>query len=326
MNDTMMIRNPETNEWESVYLPPGGDTYPIGAYAFIAGEKAPTGWLRADGQAVSRTEYADLFNVIGTTYGAGDGSTTFNLPNVNLANRTLVGSSGDGEFALGNTTGEKEHTLTVDELPKHKPSILLNTNDSNITGSAVNYQATSKGRFYSADMFQNIGGGASHNNMQPSIAAICIIKAKQSIGLVGSVTKDINDQNDNAVVNAKTVKEHIKEEVITGGEIVKCGYKIDGKDVYMKRLKTTFSGSGNMTIPCNMSKLNYTPLDYNVLIDNGTVLFKGNTPRSQGNEYVATSQLYAFWQYGTDYVVLNSNGQDRNGSIVTIDLYFVYNE
>ena len=153
-----------------------------------------------------------------------------------------------------------------------------------------------------------------------------IKKVAQSVGLVGSVTKDINDQNDNAVVNAKTVKEHIKEEVITDGEIVKCGYKIDGKDVYMKRLKTTFSGSGNMTIPCNMSELNYTPLDYNVLIDNGAVLFKGNTPRSQGNEYVATSQLYAFWQYGNDYVVLNSNGQDRNGSIVTIDLYFVYNE
>lgn len=214
MNDTMMIRNPETNEWESVYLPPTGDTYPIGAYAFIAGEKAPTGWLRCDGQAVSRTEYAGLFNVIGTTYGAGDGSTTFNLPNVNLGNRTLVGSSGDGEFALGNTMGEKEHTLTVDELPKHKPSILLNTNDSNVSGSAANYQATSKGRFYSADMFQNIGGGQSHNNMQPSIAAICIIKAKQSIGIVGAVTDDINDQNDNAVVNAKTIKSYVDNKTL----------------------------------------------------------------------------------------------------------------
>ena len=44
MNDTMMIRNPETNEWESVYLPPTGDTLPIGSEVEFDGDKAPTGW------------------------------------------------------------------------------------------------------------------------------------------------------------------------------------------------------------------------------------------------------------------------------------------
>ena len=239
MNDTMMIRNPQTNEWEPVYLPPTGDTFPIGAYAFIAGEQTPTNWLRCDGQAVSRTEYADLFNVIGTTYGAGDGSTTFNLPNVNLENRTLVGSSGDGEFALGNTMGEKEHTLTVNELPKHKPSILLNTNDSNVSGSAVNYQATTKGRFYSSDTFQNIGGGQSHNNMQPSIAAICIIKAKQSVGIVGNKADTINSQDDNAWVNAKTIKNYVDGKNIFLKDEIVIGKWIDGKPLYRKMI--TFS-------------------------------------------------------------------------------------
>lgn len=46
----------------------------------FAGTTAPTGWLKCDGSAISRTTYADLFAAIGTKYGAGDGSTTFNLP------------------------------------------------------------------------------------------------------------------------------------------------------------------------------------------------------------------------------------------------------
>lgn len=55
---------------------------PIGTLQLYAGTVYPTGWLRADGSAISRTTYADLFSIIGTTYGSGDGSTTFNLPNL----------------------------------------------------------------------------------------------------------------------------------------------------------------------------------------------------------------------------------------------------
>ena len=53
---------------------------PAGLIAPYGGSSAPTGWLMCNGQAVSRTTYATLFNKIGTAYGAGDGSTTFNLP------------------------------------------------------------------------------------------------------------------------------------------------------------------------------------------------------------------------------------------------------
>ena len=55
---------------------------PSGAVMYFAGQTAPTGWLKANGAAVSRTAYAALFAAIGTTYGAGDGSTTFNLPDL----------------------------------------------------------------------------------------------------------------------------------------------------------------------------------------------------------------------------------------------------
>ena len=63
---------------------------PTGGIVEYAGTTAPNGWLLCDGSAISRTTYADLFEVIGTTFGEGDGSTTFNLPN--LQNKFIEGA------------------------------------------------------------------------------------------------------------------------------------------------------------------------------------------------------------------------------------------
>lgn len=81
----------------------------------FAGTTAPQGWMLCDGSAVSRTTYAALFDVIGTTYGEGDGETTFNIPN--LAGRVVIGSS--QSHALGTTGGSETVTLTSDQLPEH---------------------------------------------------------------------------------------------------------------------------------------------------------------------------------------------------------------
>jgi microcystin-dependent protein len=85
----------------------------------FAGSTAPTGWLLCDGTAVSRTTYSDLFAITSTTYGVGDGSTTFNLPN--LKGRVPVGlDTSQTEFdVLGETGGAKTHTLTSTEIPGH---------------------------------------------------------------------------------------------------------------------------------------------------------------------------------------------------------------
>lgn len=68
------------------------------------GSTPPLGWLRCDGSPISRTTYANLFNAIGTTYGSGDGSTTFNLPN--LLDRVPIG--GQNNYALGASGGSKD--------------------------------------------------------------------------------------------------------------------------------------------------------------------------------------------------------------------------
>lgn len=85
-----------------------------GTVADFAGSAAPTGWLLCDGSAVSRTTYADLFAEIGTTYGVGDGSTTFNLPDAQ--GRMTVGL---GTNADVNALGDSDGLAIASRTPKH---------------------------------------------------------------------------------------------------------------------------------------------------------------------------------------------------------------
>lgn len=98
---------------------PVGSSIPAGVLVWYAGSTAPTGWLVADGTAVSRSSYSALFSSVGTSHGTGDGSTTFNLPN--LKGRVAVSQdSGQTEFdVVGETGGSKTVTLTVSQLPTH---------------------------------------------------------------------------------------------------------------------------------------------------------------------------------------------------------------
>lgn len=86
---------------------------PVGLISMYSGTTAPTGWLICDGSAISRTTYATLFGVIGTTYGSGDGSTTFNLPN--LKGKVPVGlNNSDTDFdTIGETGGGKQTIIPM---------------------------------------------------------------------------------------------------------------------------------------------------------------------------------------------------------------------
>ena len=88
---------------------------PAGVVTSFAGSSAPAGWLLCNGAAVSRTTYAALFAAVGTTWGVGDGSTTFNLPN--LVEKFDVGAG--GAYALGATGGAASVTLTAAQMPAH---------------------------------------------------------------------------------------------------------------------------------------------------------------------------------------------------------------
>jgi microcystin-dependent protein len=106
--------------------------FPTASLLPFAGTTSPDNWLLCSGQAVSRTTYAALFAIIGTTYGVGDGSTTFNLPDLRgrtpvgkddmggtPANRMTTGGSGINGVSLGAAGGAQTHTLGTAEMPSH---------------------------------------------------------------------------------------------------------------------------------------------------------------------------------------------------------------
>lgn len=103
---------------QSIDAIPTTPSLPVGTLMMYAAETAPDGYLLADGSAVSRVTYSDLFAVIGTTFGAGDGS-TFNLPN--LSQRFPLGA-GTGRL-IGETGGSEQHELSTNELPAHTHTV-----------------------------------------------------------------------------------------------------------------------------------------------------------------------------------------------------------
>ena len=99
---------------------------PIGAVAPFWGLQEPAGWLLCKGQAVSRATYKELFDVIGTRSGAGNGSTTFNVPDLRESLIYGVGDSGSFTQTMGAAVGEKTHTLTLAEMPSHSHPLSTN--------------------------------------------------------------------------------------------------------------------------------------------------------------------------------------------------------
>ena len=168
--------NPVQNKIIKKYI---DNFIPKGIINTYAGSNAPEGWLICDGSAISRNTYADLFEVIGITYGNGDGETTFNLPD--LKGRIPVGYNiSDTNFnALGITGGEKKHTLTIDEMPSHShkfDGVNTGTTITQKLGDYPGYIYADARPNWSGNSSRSVGGGQSHNIMQPYITMNYIIK------------------------------------------------------------------------------------------------------------------------------------------------------
>ena len=180
----------------------GITTFPTGGIAPFAGVSAntPTGFLLCHGQAVSRTTYSGLFAVVSAHYGAGDGSSTFNLPDLRgrvvagkdnmggTSANNLTGLTGgiDGDV-LGRTGGEQSVSITEAQLPAHSHAAAMEEtadDSSGITRVGLGRSLSDRAGTYRTSvsdgggnlLIANTGSGSAHNNVQPTFILNYIIK------------------------------------------------------------------------------------------------------------------------------------------------------
>ena len=148
---------------------------PSGTLLDFAGGTVPSGFLACDGTAVSRSTYSALFAVIGITWGSGNGTTTFNVPDLRGRVTAGVGSVGTNTqptLALAATGGEQNHTLSTAEMPSHQHTQALGGSLSTVANVAGSYVVGNQ----NTSLVAATGGGGSHNNMMPYAVVTKIIK------------------------------------------------------------------------------------------------------------------------------------------------------
>lgn len=170
---------------------------PVGAGCDFYGITPPEGYMFADGSEISRTDYAELFEMIGEIYGAGDGETTFNLPDkrervsVMYKEGSTNGTEGATLGTLGAVGGEFKHKQTVDELAKHTHTQNAHKHSATTSGS-WNQGATMRMKGEESNSThtvsnatdsttatnQDTGKSTPMNIMQPYLVCNYIIKVK----------------------------------------------------------------------------------------------------------------------------------------------------
>ena len=186
-----------------------GDTLPIGSLVLYNGLTIPQNWLLCDGREVSRETYSELFAAIGTIWGSGDGTTSFNLPN--YLDKFPLGAGGNTDLA--ETGGEKEVTLTVDEMPQHyhqlydrsshiRPQSGYGSGTEN-TNTIATIATNAMGKYIDT---ADVGEGQAHNNMPPYAGSYYIIKAKQSAGVIATVVDTLESTSVTDALSAKMGK------------------------------------------------------------------------------------------------------------------------
>lgn len=185
-------------------------TLPTGAITMYGAASAPTGYLLCDGTAVSRVTYAALFTAISTTYGVGNGTTTFNLPN--LKGRVPVGlDSAQTEFdVLGEASGQKTHTLTSSEMPSHTHTQTVHTHTAGAhthtgstgIGTGVFYLRAGAGSSSAPDRLTGYNSGSAETNIAGGANSSLFPGAEHTHSL--TTNTGTGNVGDTTAVNANT--------------------------------------------------------------------------------------------------------------------------
>lgn len=272
---------------------------PVGSIQAFAGANPPTGWLLCDGSAVGRGDYADLFNTIGTTYGSGNGATTFNLPD--LRGRMPIGPNSDSTAAntatrsvgtKGGDTRLQSHTHPTDTKPIDARSQYSGTSDNNALFGAGDASVAITFWGFTGTYRQTTNrpsGDGSGGNMPPFLVTNYIIKAVADIARGGWYT-----QSSPPVVTQLPTNPAIGEECYLYVTSPYAGYQ-----------HQRYDGSAWHILADSRSKVwqSFTPGIANITIGNGTITGR----------------------YSVDGKVVNYIGQLNWGSTTSASGYFVVN-
>lgn len=197
-----------------------GDTLPIGSMILYNGLTIPQNWLLCDGREVSREIYSELFAVIGTIWGSGDGATSFNLPN--YLDKFPLGAGGNTDLA--ETGGEKEHNHAENVFAYNGKLAVSNTDIAAKISKSMIYTVDGTTGFTSVSGIQKCDTYRTEksSNMPPYVGSYYIIKAKQSAGVIATVVDTLESTSATDALSAnmgKKLKDLITPVVLFSGDV-----------------------------------------------------------------------------------------------------------
>lgn len=313
----------------------GGDSFPIGAIVPFSSDTIPNGWLLCDGSLVSRTTYSELFKVIGTAYGTGDGSTTFNVPDIQ--GRVVVGKqqtmTPSGNFTnLGETGGEEDHTLTVSEMPSHTHDVAIAVNNTVAGGARYYFNSagttsapiTDKAAWSNSLTAKAAGGGQAHNNLQPYLTENFIIKAKNTAVVKGEIIQENGTASTTNVYSAKAIdnkiENSIKTNIITGQEVATNEY-LDGKRVYKRNISAIGENSSGTTLTLSNINFNFSE----IWIDESNSFISNENETLSINWYFAAEDYCRVWIGKNTKIIRYRTGGNLSGRTFNVMLKYTKN-
>ena len=187
---------------------------PSGSIIVYAGSSAPTGWLFCDGSAISRSTYATLFGIISTSYGVGDGSSTFNLPDIR--GRVVAGKEASASLltsavgglngnTLGNTGGAQGITLTSAQsgLPAHNHTLTMNAHTHTFTGTPHSHTVTNALPIGAS----GIGAGTVTGGAPVTTSAATVTGSNSTVTTTGTIAN-------NSAANASSAHANVQPTII----------------------------------------------------------------------------------------------------------------
>lgn len=272
----------------------GGTLYadaPIGAILAFGGATAPAGWLLCQGQAISRTTYAALFAAIGTAFGAGDGSTTFNIPDLREATTKGAGETGQTVGAHVKSGGLAVGEFIDDRLQEHQHQIRWPSATS--PTSEYVFTATPQNSTYTPSVVTDVYGGRSGDTTEVKAVGVNYIIKAQQVALPADFATELDKKQNITDNTLQTTSKTVP------GAINEVNTKASHSD-YVEYISSTTDTYGYLI--CGLLKL----ADLSKLTPHSKIVVGGN------------ANYYSYRGFDREFYQFSSAVTDKSGNMINI--------